>query len=66
MIKLTKEEVLAINIINAKSQELQGLLVQSQEAAKAVIVLLELKYNATYDQTKGQFNSKEPEGEQEI
>jgi len=59
-IRLENGEVLACNIISTKIQEVQNILAQAQEASKAMIGLLEIKYNATYDPATGHFNTKEP------
>lgn len=58
MIKLEQSEVTTFNIMAEKGNVLQQGLAQVQEAQKSYIKLLELKYNAVFDEKTGQFNEK--------
>lgn len=58
MIEITKDEVNAFNIISAQSQNAKTQLDVAQSAQKAMISLLEIKYDAVFDDKTGQFTPK--------
>ena len=55
MIELTPDEVNAFNIIGAKASTAKGELDSAMSAQKAMISLLEIKYNAVLDKETGKF-----------
>jgi len=59
MIQLTQEEVNAFNIISAQANNIKTQLEAAQAAQKAFINLLELKYDAVFDEKTGQLKEKE-------
>ena len=58
MIQLTQEELNAINLLGAQAQQAQAQLQQIQAAQMSVIKLLEVKYDAVFNQQTGQFEPK--------
>ena len=59
MIELTPDEVNAFNIIAAQANNAKVQLDSAMSAQKAMISLLEIKYNAVLDEKTGQFIPKE-------
>jgi len=63
MIELTPDEVNAFNIISQQAVSLQNQLTQTQAAQRAMVSLLEIKYNATFNDKTGQLEPKPKEKE---
>ena len=59
MINLTQDEVNAFNIIAAQANNAKVQLDSALSAQKAMISLLEIKYDAVLDKETGQFIPKE-------
>ena len=55
MVRLTQEELNAINLLGIQAQNIQNQLQQVQAAQQSVIKLLETKYDATFDPASKQF-----------
>ena len=58
MINLTKEELWAFNILNNQVNNVQAELQKDIAARDSYIKLLESKYDAIYNQAKGQLEQK--------
>jgi len=61
MVEMTQGEVTAFNIVARQIASLRGQFKQAMEAQKAMIALLEVKHNATFDAETGQFEPKKEE-----
>ena len=59
MITITQEEANALNIIGQQAIALQNQVNQMKAAQGSVIVLLENKYDATFDPASGELKPKE-------
>ena len=59
MIELTPDEVNAFNIIGAQANNAKVQLDSAMSAQRAMISLLEIKYDAVLDEKTGTFNLKE-------
>lgn len=61
MITLTQDEVNALNILTQNAANLEVALKNAVAAQKAVIALIEVKYNAVFDEKIDEFMPKEAE-----
>ena len=61
MIQLTQEELWAFNILNNQVNNVQAELNKDVAARNSYIKLLEGKYNAVFNQEKGQLEPKPKE-----